>query len=301
MAASFPLKTAWGLGLSVLLIACGGPNGADGDGGRTDTLATDTTPKDHEVLHVGGKLFNVPSPVQTAFAIRKAGLKYQKDLTAPLEKGETITSKVAQSMALGMYGADLAYVTVHRDGARALATMQAIEKVGGKLGVTNAFDRTLIERFKTNMNNEDSLLRFSGVAFRAADQYLKNNQSEDVSALVLAGGWIESLYLTVSDPAALKDQALVNRIGEQKSALNGLVELVERSDKDKAAGDVLKHLKELQGHFSTITATYTFEKPVTDVASKTTFINSKSAVTIPADKLQAITASVNALRALILA
>ena len=60
----------------------------------------------------------------------------------------------------------------------------------------------------------------------AADQYLKNNDRDDVSALVLVGGWVESLYLTVSDAAALKDAAMVNRIGEQKNTLNALIQLL---------------------------------------------------------------------------
>ena len=233
--------------------------------------------------------------------MRKAGLKYQKDLTAPLEKGGTLTTKVAQSLALGVYGADLAYVTVHKDGARAMATMQAIEKLGGQLGVTNAFDRTLLDRFKSSMNNEDSLLRLSGTAFRAADQYLKMNESEDVSALVLAGGWVESLYLTVSDAAALKDQAMVNRIGEQKSTLDALVQLIEASDKEGMAAEMLKAMKDLQSEFSAVTSTYTFAEPVTDAAAKTTFINSTTQVSIPAEKVATITAKVTAIRNMILA
>gem|GEM_PF-91436 len=289
-----------GLGLSLLLAACGG-GGDTGDGTGTDTLATDTLPKETELLTVGGKVFSIPSPVQTAFAIRKAGLKYQKDLAAPLEKGETLTGRMAQAAVLGMYGADLAYVTVHKDGQRALATMQAIEKLGGKLELTNAFDRALMDRFKSNLGSEDSLLRFSGTAFRAADQYLKSNDRDDVSALVLTGGWIESLHLTISDPSALKDQTLVNRIGEQKTTLTGLIELLERSDKDQAAATLITALKELQAEFAAVTSTYVFEKPVTDVAAKTTFINSTSTVNIPAEKLAAISAKVAAIRSMILA
>ena len=283
-----------------LLAACGGP-GTEGNGTGTDSLATEQPTKDSEIIGIGGKLFSIPSPAQTALAMRKAGLKYQKDLTAPLEKGGTLTTKVAQSLALGVYGADLAYVTVHKDGARAMATMQAIEKLGGQLGVTNAFDRTLLDRFKSSMNNEDSLLRLSGTAFRAADQYLKMNESEDVSALVLAGGWVESLYLTVSDAAALKDQAMVNRIGEQKSTLDALVQLIEASDKEGMAAEMLKAMKDLQSEFSAVTSTYTFAEPVTDAAAKTTFINSTTQVSIPAEKVATITAKVTAIRNMILA
>ena len=222
---------ALGLGLGLVFSACGG--GTDGgDVKQPDTLSTEQTAKETEIIGVGGKLFSVPSPAQTALAIRKAGLKYKKELAAPLDKGEMLTGKVAQATVLGVYGADLAYVTVHKDGQRALATMQAIEKLGGKIEVTNAFDRALMDRFKKNMGSEDSLLRFSGTAFRAADQYLKNNDRNDVSALILAGGWIESLYLTVADEAALGNKVLMDRIGEQKNTLTGLVALIGETDKD---------------------------------------------------------------------
>src|SRR5436190_1635364 len=58
-----------GLSLGMLLAACGG-SGDNGETTGTDTLATDTMPKETELLAVGGKVFSIPSPVQTAFAIR---------------------------------------------------------------------------------------------------------------------------------------------------------------------------------------------------------------------------------------
>lgn len=289
-----------GLGLSLLLAACGG-SGDTGDSTGSDTLATDTVPKETELLTVGGKILCIPSPVQTALAIRKAGLKYQQEFVAPLEKGETVTGKMAQAVTLGMYGADLAYITVHKDGQRALATMQAIEKLGGKLELTNAFDRALADRFKSNLGSEDSLLRFSGAAFRAADQYLKNNDRHDVSAFVLTGGWIESMHLTIADPAAAKDQTLVNRMAEQRSTLTALIALLTESDKDQASSVLIRALSDLDQEFVSVTTTYVFEKPVTDVATKTTFINSTSSATIPAEKLAAIAAKLASIRSMILA
>lgn len=291
---------AFALGVSVFLASCGGADTTT-NATTTDTLAVDTTAKETNVMNVGGKIFSIPSPVQTALAIRKAGLKYQKDLTAPLDKAGTSVGKAGQSALLGIYGADLAYATVHKDGQRSMATMQAIEQLGTKLELTNSFDKALLERFKTNLGSEDSLLQFSGLAFRAADQYLKDNQRDDVSALVIAGGWIESLYLTISDPAAAKDQAMVNRIGEQKTALTSLVELLELTDKEKGATALIAAMKELQGLFAGVASTYTFQEPVTDAAKKTTFINSTSTVTIPADQLAAIMAKVTAIRNMMLA
>lgn len=301
MVHSFRSPVVLGLGLTVLLAACGGPQPTEDQQPQADSLATDTINGDNELVSVGGRLFSIPSPVQTAFAIRKAGLAYRKDLTTPLEKGEALTTKTARAAALGMYGADLAYVTVHRDGQRAMATMQAIEKLGNSLELSNAFDKSLLDRFKSNLGSEDSLLRFSGVAFRAADRYLKSNDRNDVSTLVLAGGWVGSLHLTLSDPAALKDQGLVDRIGDQKASLDAIVELMDAHVKDPEAAALITALKELQASFAGIQRSYSFQQPVTDAAKRTTFINSTSTVTIPAGVLEAITKQTAAIRSMILA
>ncbi len=286
-----------GLVLGLFITACGGPSSPPET--VEDVPVTDTA-DGAEVMRIGDRLFSIPSPVQTALAIRKAGLAYRKDLTVPLERGDAMVGQTAQAIALGMMGADLAYVTVHQDGQRAMATMQAIEKLGNALEMGNAFDRTLIDSFKKNLGNEDSLLRFSGAAFRAADQYLKNNERDDVSTLVLTGGWIESLHLTLSDPEARKDQALLDRIGDQRATLDGLVALMEGHGGQDASA-VLDGLRTLRGHFSGIERQYSFEEPVTDAAARTTYINSRSTVTIPAEKLEAIAGQVSALRAKILA
>ncbi|HQV53440.1 MAG: hypothetical protein IPI00_11725 [Flavobacteriales bacterium] len=300
MVLPYSIKSAVGAGLCLFLFACGDPAHETDSTKAVDSLTT-TTPKETEVLNIGGKLFSIPSPTQTAMAMRSAGLEYHKESTAPLEKGGTATSKTSQSLLLGVFGADLSYSTVHKDGQRALATMQAIEKLGGKLEVANAFDKALLDRFKSNLGSEDSLMRFSGIAFRAADKYLKNNKRDDVSSLVLAGGWVESLYLTVSDPSAVKSEALMNRIGEQKNVLNGLIEILVASDTDNSAGELVKELKALQGHFAGVTSTYTFEQPVTETASKTTYIKSKTSVTIPENTLQEIVKSVTSIRSMIIA
>lgn len=286
-------------GVLLLLSSCGGGEGANTTG--ADTLQVQPTAKESEIIGVGGKFFSVPSPVQAALAIKQAGLKYQKDAMAPLDKGGVMTARMAQALMLGVYGADMSYATVHRDGQRALATLETIEQLGAKLELSNAFDRGLVERFKANMGSEDSLLRFSGMAFRLADQYLKTNDAHDVSAWVLAGGWVEGLHLSLSDPAAAKTPALLARIGEQKGALDGVLALVDGINKDGQSTALLKGLKELRREMEGVKTTYVYEPPVTDAAKMTTYINSKSTAEVSPEQLAAIAAKVAALRNLILA
>jgi hypothetical protein len=296
------LKWATSGVLALSLLACGGgQTGSDGGTPGQDTLDTVVDQRSSGLMNVGGHLFSLPSPVQTALLFRKLDIGYQKDLPLVPEKAGEITGKVGRALALGMYGADLAYVTVHRDGVRAISTLGTIEMLSGQLDLSNAFDRSLLERFKKNMGSEDSLLVLTGSVFRAADEYLKENGRNDVSALVLAGGWIESLYLTINATSSKGDAQLAQRIGEQKRTLDDLIKLLEESDQDKLCGPLVAELKVLQTAYAGVTSTYVFEKPVTDVAGKTTRINSTTTVTVSPDQMRAIGAQVMKMRSTILA
>jgi hypothetical protein len=302
MSAQDTLKWATSGVLALSLLACGGGQaGSDGYAQGQDTLDTVVDQRSSGLMNLGGHLFSIPSPVQTAMLFRKLEIGYQKDLPLSPDQAGKLTGKVGRALALGMYGADLAYVTVHRDGSKAISTLGTIEMLSGQLDLSNAFDRVLLERFKKNVGSEDSLLVLTGSAFRAADEYLKENGRNDVSALVLAGGWIESLYLTVNATSSKGDAQLAQRIGEQKRTLDDLIKLLEEVDQDKVCGPLVVELKVLQTAYVGVTSTYVYEKPVTDAATKTTQINSTTSVTVPPDQIRAIGAQVLKLRSTILA
>ena len=195
---------------------------------------------------------------------------------------------------MGALGADLGYAVLFDDGQHALSTMKAIERLGAELQLTHAFEATIVERFRDNLSSSDSLLRLSGMAFRAADEYLEQDQRQDVSALVVAGGWVEVLYLTVNDPQAASAKAIRDRIAQQGKGLESVVGLLE----DHAADSpLLPGLRRLQMLYGDVGMQYTFQEPVTDTKARTTYINSVTTVDLTDDQLQAITEAVNDLRA----
>ncbi|MBL8003321.1 MAG: hypothetical protein JNL05_15315 [Flavobacteriales bacterium] len=287
--------------LMLALLGCGGDGPAsNGTTGGADTLDTVVEQRTSDVMKVGGRLFNVPSPVQTALLFRKLGLAYDKALMLPVDQVDKLAGRNGKALAMGMFGADLAYATIHKDGTKAIAGLGVIERLSTELEVSNAFGADLVDRFKKNVANEDSLLALNGMAFRAADTYLQDNGRNTVSVLVLTGGWVESLYLTVNAAAGKNDQAISTRVGEQKRTLDDLVKVLEQAQ-DSSLATVVTELKALQQAYAGVTTSYTYEKPVTDPKTKTTHINSKSAVTVTPEQMKAIAAQVNRMRNLILA
>ncbi|MBX2983621.1 MAG: hypothetical protein WBB32_13820 [Flavobacteriales bacterium] len=282
--------------LGLLLASCGGGGHADQQGATADTLAI---PEDGDgLVKVGDKLFSIPSPVQTAILIRELKAPYASDLPFSTDSIARFATKEKQALALGVYGADLAYVAIHKDGQRSMKTLKAIEQLSGKLNLSNAFDKDLMEGFKKNINNEDSLLRFTGKAFRAADMYLKNDQRNDVSAGVLAGGWIEGLYLTLGSTGEKVDPKIATRLAEQRHTLDNLIALLGQNE---ASSELVAALKDLATSYEGVSSSYKFVQPTLDAGNKTTYINSVTNAEVSPEALQTIIRKVRAIRSSIIA
>lgn len=283
--------------LGLVLVACGGGSGDTAPAvAPADTLKT--TDAADGLLKVGGKLFSIPSPVQTALLIRELGLPYDQSLPMGTDNPARFTSKEQRALAMGIYGADLAYVTIHKDGQKSLKILKAIEQLSGELNLTNAFDKSLVEDFKKNISNEDSLLRFTGKAFRAADMYLKNDQRSEVSAGVLAGGWIEGLYLTLGAEGGQVNDKVARRIAEQRHSLDNLILLLKQGEGSTALVDSLQGLATA---YDAVKVTYSYAQPTLDVEHKTTYINSVTKAEVPPEALQTIIRKVRAIRSSIIA
>lgn len=296
MMALKPIQWAFPALTAALLISCGGTETGHDSPGKADSLNVAQPTGDGRVLDVGGRLFSIPSPVETAMLIRRTNMPYGKELPLTLGDISRYTNSYQKAMAMGMYGADLAYVTVHKDGQRALQTLQTVEQLGGALDMNHAFDQVLADRFKRTINSEDSLLRLTGVAFRSAQEYLKTNGREDVSAWILAGGWLESMYLTVAQVDGQPDAAVAQRIAEQGRTLRSLIQLLERHSSEGPGSDLLKGLRDLQTDYDRISSKYAYVAPTVDAAAKTTWINSTTEAVVPPGTVRTISEKVRALR-----
>ena len=120
-----------------------------------------------------------------------------------------------------------------------------------------------------------------------------------MSALIIAGGWVESLYFTTSLVKSKPNQDIANRIGEQKSSLDNLIKLLTPYYQQPEYTEFIDALIDLAYDFDAIEDKYTFVAPTTDVTSKVTTINSKSEVVITDTQLKTITEKINHIRTLI--
>jgi hypothetical protein len=270
--------------------------------GCTDTkkkTAEDVPPVDSTqstILNVNGEIFSIPSPIQTSFLLKSSGAAYSKEILNPANKTVQYSTNFSKGLNLGIYGADLGYVTIYDQTQDAIGYLNSAKKLADDLGVANAFDPVTVERFRKNIGNQDSMLMLVGVAYRSSDTYLKNNDRRDVSGLVLAGGWIESLYFATNVYKTKQSDEVKRRIAEQKSSLESLIKLLTQFYSQPEYTELVDKLNDLKSVYDGVEFKYTYQKPSIDPANKMTVINSKSEVKITPEQIENISKKVKAIR-----
>ncbi|CAG0975559.1 MAG: hypothetical protein HND27_03205 [Bacteroidetes bacterium] len=272
-----------------------------GCGGGTDDSANDDTtepvnPDKTNLLQIDGKVFSVPSPIQTALLIQKVGSTYNASLLNSPKNTTKYSSNYQKAVNLGVFGADLGYVTIYEQTQDAISFLTAVNSLADDLGVMGAFDRTLLERFEKNLGNKDSLLVLVTDAYQGADAYLKNNERNDVGALILAGGWIETLWFATNVANQTQNADVIRRIGEQKNTLNNLIKILTPYYSKSEFAGLVDQLMDLNEVFAQVTNTYTYVQPTVDEKNKTTTINSTSEVVVTKEQLKLISEKISAIR-----
>lgn len=281
------------LGLaSMLIYSCGDPKPTDGETG--DNLADTDTVK-AVALNVGGELFSVPSPIQTALLIQKSGVSYDKAILNAGNKNGQYSSDYSKSLNLGIYGADLGYVSMYNQTQDALGYLGAVKQLADKLGVSAAFDQNTMKRINDNISNKDSMLVLVGIAYRASDAYLKTNKRTEISSLILTGGWIESMHFSIMAYNKKPTDEIKYRIAEQKQALGSIIRLIKSHNLPDAA-ELTTQLEDLAKIYEGVTTKYNFVEPTTDEAKKTTYINSTTEISISKEQIEQVAAKILAIR-----
>lgn len=286
--------------LIFLVISCGGdeivvdPIDGDTDMNIISNNVLDSSSSLNTAIN--GKMFSIPSPIQMATLIKsKVGVFNENLLTNP-ESVSNFTTTFKRAINMGVYGADLGYATIYENNTKAVSYLSSIEKLSDELGIAGAFNQSLLERFIENGNDPDSMLVIMSEGYREGDKFLKDNEKHDVATLILTGGWIESVYFAAVSYETSKDQELANRIGEQKTGLKTIIDLLTDFNSDEYYSGLIADLKTLELDFDKIKFNYTYIDPIHDAKNHQTSIKSKSSVNIDNAVLTSIITKIKSIR-----
>lgn len=233
---------------SMVVAGCGGPSGPQTSG---DVLTEGASvSKRTEKLK---KIFRAaPSPMETARIVQKTGAQFdEKNLHSAMAAGNYVTSD-KQAINLGIYGADLSYATIFEENAISISYLDVVKSLANELGIGDVLGDDMIERAEANRTRQDSLVSIVSEAFFEMNQKLKANGQEDLSGMLVASGWLESMYLATryTDKA---NEDLKKRIAEQKMVMEDVMVLVKSYNQSPELASLIAAMQPVVDAFNEVT------------------------------------------------
>lgn len=173
--------------------------------------------------------YSVPSPHIAGIELKKNGCSFKQELLNPYKQYQNYTSTIKQALNLGVYGTDLGYSALLHQPMVCFPYMESIKKLSSELNLLENIDPELVDGFKNfddELNEPEDLLRSVSLIFQESDAYLKRSQRSEIGAFILAGGWIESMYLVAREYQETQSPQIFTFIAQQQPALDNLISVL---------------------------------------------------------------------------
>lgn len=201
---------------------------------------------EQEILPVGEVLESIPSPLEISVLIKENGTVYNKsDLNAP-DAVSRYNTTFQKALNLGIYGTDLGFANIYGKNQDAISFLNSVKDLADGLGIGAFFDYETIKELAESSNRLDELIQTTTLNFEKINNNLAERKRENVSALILTGGWIEAVYLTAMVNAREPNDLLKDKIGDQKIVLDQLLLVLDIYKSSPGFEDLINDLTALQ-------------------------------------------------------
>ena len=210
-------------------------------------------------------VYDIPSPSEIPFLLEATGAEFNESLINDISKIKAyeLTNDRA-ALNLGVYATDIGYLVSYEKVQEALHYMESTKSLADHLGVSAAINIGLLERFERNLGNKDSLAFILNEAIGETDQFLKDDNRSRMAALLIAGSFLEGLYISTKlistyptdllpdDNRNLVLTPLIRVILEQEKSLSNLLQVLETVEQAQPVGNIKNQLIELKELYTTL-------------------------------------------------
>ncbi len=213
-------------------------------GSKDDITLEDLASKDIVIQDVSD--YPLPTSFEVTTLLIDAGASYILDLCNHVDNVDKYINLKSKALNLGVYGADLSYAATYNQTQETMQYLSASAKLINELQI-GSFDEELVNNVEANIADVDSLITLISDSFYDTYEFLTTNEQDELSILVMAGSWIEAIYITTQISIISADNVkIVEIINEQSTSLEKLLEIMVPVSKSEMSADVFKGLLILQ-------------------------------------------------------
>ncbi len=195
-----------------------------------------------------------PTIAETAEIFAELGSDFNRDYLNGMKNYEYYTTLKDMGVNLGIYLADLAYISTYEQSQEVYFYMNSAQKLAEGIGVNDVFDETTVERLEMNISDKDSIIGLISELYWKTDEFLKELNRENISALIICGGWIEGMHIgskMIAD--GYDDDIIYDKILSQRNNLIKIIRLLDTFEGDENIDNMKARLTEIETEYANIT------------------------------------------------
>jgi len=176
------------------------------------------------------------------FLIDNPDLYFNKDIINPTNNSSKYNTNSKIALNIGIYTADLSYASLFEQEQITYNYLDVVKGMSEELGITNSIEKRHLDMIKNTKLDKEEMISIINESFMNTDAYLKENNRQKITTMILIGGWVEAQYIAVSLSKGSPDtnKQLTESILAQKISLELMTMALEKVDNDK----ILLSLKE---------------------------------------------------------
>ena len=238
--------------ISLLLGSCK-VSTKEGDNQTTiESLGDVTSDLDKEVSEF---IYPLPDSYEVTEMLNRIGIPYMLGTSNTVENVNRYFTAKSKAYNIGVYGADLSYSSTYQMTQETMLYLEAVNQLGSDLGISSIYNEDLLNRIDQNVNNKDSLVEIITITIHDTYDYLNKNGKGDLSILMVAGGWVEAMYLTTNVSANVyNNPEIVKIIYSQNPGLDNLIKIAEERKDNPDIKELLDDLQPIKEAYNAATS-----------------------------------------------
>ena len=213
--------------------------------------------------------YTLPTSFEVTKLLIEAGAGYIFDLGNDVENVGQYSNSSSKALNLGVYGADLSYAATYKQTQQTMQYLKASGQLIEELKIAGGFNKSLVERVDANLDNIDSLIIIISDSFYDTYNYLITNEQSDLSILVMAGSWIEAMFISTQiSIISIDNKKIIDIIADQNTTLEKLIEVMEPIKESDMGASIYEGLTGLHEIYKGISGEITSEQ-LMELISKT--------------------------------
>lgn len=269
----FLIAIALVLAASSVFTSC---NSCKNRGGDQDQKIIPLDEADQLTAEIEKAVYPLPNSADVIKMLTELEVGYIIGVSNPVDNATNYITSKSQALNLGIYGADLSYATLYNMNQDVINYLDVIRELANNLKMSRIYSRALYDDIKNSYDNKEDLVEILTEAFDETYAYLTENDQQSLALLVVAGAWIEGMYITTHiSESVYHVEGIVRVLLEQKASFQTFLDIAQPHDDDPVVSEILEILDPVREVYETVEDNSLTLKNVEDITEVISSVREK--------------------------